>query len=446
MTLGMKLYVELPRIVMSMRLLHKVRKERKIEMKKMFLTMLVALCLMFSLTTVAFAEDSQVPADAVAKVNETYYNNLDSAIAAANDGNTVLLVKDVKYTGTSTLTIEKKITLDLNGYTLTTSGTYGGIIAKNNCSIINGTINHNGTVAAIKAWNVERFENLKINVAKKEGKTIGGIVVQSGSTVCVGIIKNTQIIGATNGIETYNCGNAENPVIGEMDNVTIEALDTGLLLSAPCGTAKNCNISGGNIGINMYRKGTYSVALALENCKVEGALTAIYLHDENFYNEAYINTGKLELTVDDETVLTSTSGNPVAQSEIGLKENVTVSIESKDGVCPSTDQNGKVNYLDSHTYGTSWKSDANGHYHECTVCGAKGTVTAHSFQWVIDKNATANAKGSKHEECSVCGYKKDAVEIPVTAPATGDATNIVGVFALLLASGYVLAKKRKVFY
>lgn len=65
-----------------------------------------------------------------------------------------------------------------------------------------------------------------------------------------------------------------------------------------------------------------------------------------------------------------------------------------------------------HTYDQTWKSDENGHWHECTVCHEKDQVSAHSFQWILDKEATEKDNGSKHEECSICHYKKDAVEIP----------------------------------
>ncbi|MFZ2741309.1 MAG: hypothetical protein WAX83_00285, partial [Ruminococcus bromii] len=39
-------------------------------------------------------------------------------------------------------------------------------------------------------------------------------------------------------------------------------------------------------------------------------------------------------------------------------------------------------------------------------------ITAHTFKQIIDKEATTAEKGSKHEECTVCGYKKTAVDIP----------------------------------
>lgn len=67
----------------------------------------------------------------------------------------------------------------------------------------------------------------------------------------------------------------------------------------------------------------------------------------------------------------------------------------------------------THKYGTEWKYDKTNHWHECE-CGNKADITAHNFKWIIDKEATATEKGSKHEECTVCGYKKTAVDIPVT--------------------------------
>ena len=117
----------------------------------------------------------------------------------------------------------------------------------------------------------------------------------------------------------------------------------------------------------------------------------------------------------------------------------------------------------THSYGTDWTADTNNHWHEC-ACGDKADTAAHTFKWVTDKEATATEKGSKHEECSVCGYKKAAVEIPATgsgsgsasqptkpgstgSPQTGDSSSVLWL-ALLCISGGVLtvlgiAGKRK---
>ena len=115
----------------------------------------------------------------------------------------------------------------------------------------------------------------------------------------------------------------------------------------------------------------------------------------------------------------------------------------------------------THSYGSEWKNDADNHWHECS-CGDKKDVVAHSFKWVVDKEATATQKGSKHEECKVCGYKKAAVEIPATgtptepgkptdsdSPQTGDNSNMILWIALLFISGgavigiTVYSKKKK---
>ena len=61
---------------------------------------------------------------------------------------------------------------------------------------------------------------------------------------------------------------------------------------------------------------------------------------------------------------------------------------------------------------TGWHSDADNHWNTCE-CGEKLNLSGHSFTWVIDKKATAEEKGSKHEQCTVCGYAKAAVDISV---------------------------------
>lgn len=107
--------------------------------------------------------------------------------------------------------------------------------------------------------------------------------------------------------------------------------------------------------------------------------------------------------------------------------------------------------LTEHTAdGSGWHSDETGHWNTCE-CGEKLNEAAHTFEWVIDKEATAAEAGSKHEECTVCGYAKAAVEIPATgettSPETGDNNNIFLWIALLFVSGGVLSvvtyKKKK---
>ena len=129
----------------------------------------------------------------------------------------------------------------------------------------------------------------------------------------------------------------------------------------------------------------------------------------------------------------------------------------------------------THSYGTEWKYDGTNHWHECQ-CGDKADIAAHSFQWVIDKAATKEATGIKHEECTVCGAKrsentvidklpdggntgntgsgdnntdKPGKDDSTKSPQTSDSNNLIGWLAALFVGGGVLTvlgmngKKRK---
>ena len=98
--------------------------------------------------------------------------------------------------------------------------------------------------------------------------------------------------------------------------------------------------------------------------------------------------------------------------------------EDAEGKSEITDKTSVIIPAADHTL-SDWKADDNSHWHECE-CGYKADVAQHSFKWVVDKEANATQKGAKHEECTVCGYKRAAVEIPATgstvAPTTTPAT------------------------
>ena len=72
----------------------------------------------------------------------------------------------------------------------------------------------------------------------------------------------------------------------------------------------------------------------------------------------------------------------------------------------------------NHTFKTEWSTDENNHWHECSLCGTVKDKAAHTFEWKIDKKPTPGEAGSKHEECTVCGYKKGAVTIEPTGTTT----------------------------
>ena len=131
----------------------------------------------------------------------------------------------------------------------------------------------------------------------------------------------------------------------------------------------------------------------------------------------------------------------------------------------------------AHDWSADWTTNDTHHWHNCLkencplVDSDKDGYDVHTFKWVTTKEATSTEAGSKHEECTVCGYKKAAVAIPATGaaadpsgtpaasadnkanatatPATGDNSNTaLWVFSLLAAGAalggtYIYSRKRR---
>ncbi len=137
----------------------------------------------------------------------------------------------------------------------------------------------------------------------------------------------------------------------------------------------------------------------------------------------------------------------------------------------------------THTYdGSPWYADTASHWHWCTDkdCPDQSDSTKdqapHTFVWKVDKAATRTQTGLKHEECTVCSYKrsentvidklpdggntgntgsgdnntdKPGKDDSTKSPQTGDSNNLIGWLAALFVSGGVLTvlgmngKKRK---
>ena len=137
----------------------------------------------------------------------------------------------------------------------------------------------------------------------------------------------------------------------------------------------------------------------------------------------------------------------------------------------------------THTYdGSPWYADTASHWHWCTDkdCPDQSDSTKdqapHTFVWKVDQAATTTQTGLKHEECTVCSYKrsentvidklpdggntgntgsgdnntdKPGKDDSTKSPQTGDSSNLIGWLAALFVSGGVLTvlgmngKKRK---
>ena len=93
-----------------------------------------------------------------------------------------------------------------------------------------------------------------------------------------------------------------------------------------------------------------------------------------------------------------------------------------------------------HTYdGSPWYADTDSHWHQCTredcpdPSGSTKDQASHTFVWKVDKAATRTRTGLKHEECTVCRYKRNEDTVipvlsghrPATRPDSGAENTVI---------------------
>jgi len=126
-----------------------------------------------------------------------------------------------------------------------------------------------------------------------------------------------------------------------------------------------------------------------------------------------------------------------------------------------------------HTYDDSpWYQDATSHWHQCTdkdcpnPSGSTKDQARHTFVWKVDQAATRTQTGLKHEECTVCHFKRNENTVipvlsghrPATRPDSGAENTVItsaktgdagialyaGLSLLALSgSGWAVGKKRR---
>lgn len=207
----------------------------------------------------------------------------------------------------------------------------------------------------------------------------------------------------------------------------------------------------------------------------------VYMAGENF------NPAGMEVTAvyeDDSTAVLTENDYTIFHGDKLTKGQEYVTIQYNDGSGNSgikVDQKITVGAYEgphTHTYaGSPWYQDATSHWHQCTdsTCpdprASATELASHTFVWKVDTEATRTQTGSKHEECTVCHFKRNentvipvlsgsgtttpGTTIPGTtggttgtakSPKTGDAgiALYAGLSLLTLSGGgWVVGKKRR---
>ncbi len=166
-----------------------------------------------------------------------------------------------------------------------------------------------------------------------------------------------------------------------------------------------------------------------ENLKPKGSQDeSKYMGSSNFYwnGSASANSAGKKFTADMfkslefKGVVRKADGSWDLQGFLELNHKAPAGSGTTGASTPSQDMSLKAEDKETF-YSPDWSyTELNGqqnmyyHWHACQCekgCADKGQMEPHNFQWVIDKELVGDTPGQRHEECTVCHYKKPAVAI-----------------------------------
>ena len=223
--------------------------------------------------------------NAVAKVGGTYYKTLADAVAAAQDGDTITLLKDVELT--STLNLAKNITIDGQGkYTIKAANNF--IVGKDNntCCVlyVSGEV-------TLKDVTVNGNEKCRVIFCDKGKLTIDGATITNG--------KAPNFIGGVYMTSSASFEMKSGSITGNK-NAELYQNEKYLQYSSDLWIGANANgaltaINGGTIGNVFVNANAWSVSNPGSFTMNGGTVTNLYVeHDANYGATFKYNDGTIE--------------------------------------------------------------------------------------------------------------------------------------------------------
>lgn len=185
------------------------------------------------------------------------------------------------------------------------------------------------------------------------------------------------------------------------------------------GTAELTGLAAGTYEVRYQAKANYDASSATEVTVAAGPKLVVTL-PSNQVGYALTSTAT-ELDWHGAATLTMGIDSAYfAGKDYTVKVNGTSVKLSAKGTYELKDVEGDVNVtvegvLKHEPDGSGWARDAKNHWHNCR-CDDIIDKAEHTFKWVVDKPATTEAKGKKHQECTVCGEKGATEEIAILVP------------------------------
>lgn len=258
------------------------------------------------------------------------------------------------------------------------------------------------------------------NLTALTGKAAGNYALPTEGLMCDFSIKNAAQ-GAPKvqaAAETVS-GKRDGKITGVDATMEWRAKDAAEYQAVGEGVTELTGLAAGTYEVRYQAKANYDASFATEVTVAAGPKLVVTL-PSNQVGYALSSTAT-ELDWHGTATLTmSIDSAYFAGKDYAVKVNGTSVKLSAKGTYELKDVEGDVNVtvegiLKHEPDGSGWAHDAKNHWHVCR-CGEVLDKAEHTFEWVVDKPVTVEAKGVKHQECTVCREKGKSEEIAILTP------------------------------
>lgn len=297
--------------------------------------------------------------------------------------------------------------------------TYDG---KEHCpeATLGNVIGKDDLYATVEGSQVEAGDSYQANLTALTGKAAGNYALPTEGLTCDFSIKNAAqgapVVQAA--AETVS-GKRDGKITGVDATMEWRAKGAAEYQAVGEGTAELTGLAAGTYEVRYQAKTNYDASFATEVTMAAGPKLVVTL-PSNQVGYALSSTAT-ELDWHGTATLTmSIDSAYFAGKDYAVKVNGTSVKLSAKGTYELKDVEGDVNVtvegiLKHEPDGSGWAHDGKNHWHVCR-CGEVIDKAEHTFEWVVDKPATVEAKGEKHQECTVCGEKGKSEEIAILTP------------------------------
>lgn len=274
--------------------------------------------------------------------------------------------------------------------------------------------------ATVDGSQVEAGDSYQATLTALTGKAAGNYVLPSEGLTCEFSIKNAaQDAPKVQTTAETRSGKHDGKITGVDATMEWRAKDAAKYQAVGEGVTELKDLAAGVYEVRYQAKTNYDASSATEITVAVGRKLVVSLPS----NQAGYKLTATATELDWHGTATLTMGIDSAYfagKDYAVKVNGKAVKLSGKGTYELKDVEGDVNVtvegvLKHEPDDSGWAHDDKAHWHVCR-CGEILDKAGHAFEWVVDKSATAEAKGERHQECTACGEKGATEDIAILAP------------------------------